>query len=92
MAEPIFRGPNPESVTLRKLPRGSDVEAGADHGFLRRGVRRDISQTEEIIYTNTGTGKEQIMSKEARFWQVEAEREKEVNDQAGGRGGRLWRV
>lgn len=92
MAEPIFRGPNPESGTLRKLPRGSDAEAGADHGFLGRGVRRDISQTEEIIYTNTGTGKEQITSKEARFWQVEAGREEVVNDQAGGRGGRLWRV
>lgn len=67
MAEPIFRGPTPDSVISRKLPSGNDVKGGVGHGFLGKRVRGDISQTEEIIYINTGTGKEQIISRKFNF-------------------------
>ena len=36
-------------------------------GFWEKRVRGDIYQTEEIIYTNTGTRKEQIISKKFNF-------------------------
>lgn len=51
----------------RKLPRGNDVEAGVGHGFLVKRVREDISQAEEIIYTTSGTGKEQVIPKKFSF-------------------------
>lgn len=53
-----------------------------DSGFLRKRVRGDTHQTDEIIYTNTGIRKEQIVSKELKevqFRQVEVEGEVVVN-------------
>ena len=67
MTEPIFRRPTPDLVISRKLPSRNDVEAGIGHGFLGKRVRGDIFQTKEIIYTNTGTRKEQIISKKFNF-------------------------
>lgn len=62
-----------------------------DSGFLRKRVRGDTPQTDEIIYTNTGIRKEQIVSKELKevqFRQVEVEGEVVVNYQAGVRRNR----